>query len=242
VLLNGGYYDEPDTINEAAYRYLAARGVHVRYSPSFYALTHQKTLSVDGRVAAIMTLNFDGEYATTRDFAILDRQGPDVAAIDATFDADFADRPDRHPSVGTGDLVWSPGAQGTVLSLIEHAAHTVRLENEEMADTAATDALCADARRGVNVEVVMTDETEWQAAFAQLRGCGVHLHLYHGKRYYIHAKLLLVDGTVGLVGSENLSATSLQDNRELGIELRDRSLLYVLGDAFAQDYAGGGVS
>lgn len=238
VLLNGGYYGARENTNAAAYAYLHGHGVDVRYSPSYFALTHEKTLTIDGDVAVIMTLNFDGEYATTRDYAIVDRRPADVAAIDATFDADFEDRRVT-PSSGSGDLVWSPGAASIVLRLIDGAQHTIELEDEELDYPPATDALCAAARRGVDVRVVMTYASSWRAAFAELDRCGAHVHLDYGQRYYIHAKLLLVDGRVALVGSQNLSYTSLQENRELSIELTGPTLVAELSAAFVSDYAGG---
>ena len=45
VLLNGGYYGEGSAQNRAAYSYLRARSVPVRWTPSYFALTHQKTLA-----------------------------------------------------------------------------------------------------------------------------------------------------------------------------------------------------
>lgn len=92
VLLNGGYYSEHEATNVHAYSYLHRHGVDVRYAPTFFALTHQKTLTVDDRESAIMTLNFDGLYSSTRDFAVLDTQPADVAAIVAAFNADYAGR------------------------------------------------------------------------------------------------------------------------------------------------------
>ena len=204
VLLNGGYYSRHETTNATAYRYLASRGVHVRYSPTYFALTHQKTLTVDGRESAIMTLNFDGLYPSTRDYAVLDSQPTDVAAIVAAFDADNAGRRVT-ASAGTGDLVWSPGAATTVISLIGAATQSIDLENEEMAYPPARTALCGAARHGVTVRVVMTYASEWRGDFTQLRRCGVTVHLYHGQRYYIHAKLLIVDDGRALVSSQNLS-------------------------------------
>ena len=238
VMLNGGYYDEREYVNQPAYSYLVGHGVHVRYSPSYFALTHQKTLTVDGRAAVIMTLNFDGEYATTRDYAVVDRRSADVRAIITTFNADYSGH-QLNPSDGTGDLVWSPGAAGTFLHLIDRARRSIALENEEMEYRPATDALCAAARRGVEVRIVMSYESEWEAAFTTLTGCGAHVHLYYGQGYYIHAKLLLVDGREALVGSQNLSTTSLDDNRELSIELTSRPLIAQLTAAFNSDYAGG---
>jgi cardiolipin synthase len=237
VLLNGGYYSGHETTNAPAYRYLASHGVHVRYAPTYFALTHQKTLTVDGRESAIMTLNFDGLYPSTRDYAVLDSQPADVAAIVAAFDADYA----RHrvtASAGTGDLVWSPGAAATVISLIGAATHSIDVENEEMAYAPARTALCAAARRGVAVRLVMTYATEWRRDFTQLQRCGVVVHLYHGQRYYIHAKLLIVDDGLALVSSQNLSTGSLQHNRELGITLRARLLVSQLAADFSADYRG----
>jgi cardiolipin synthase len=238
VLLNGGYYSERGSSNAAAYAYLKSRGVQVRYTPTYFALTHQKTLTVDGDQSAVMTLNFDGEYATTRDFAVLDRQPADVRAIITAFNADWSGRRFT-PSGGSGDLVWSPGAESALLNMIASAHASIDVENEEMDYTPATDALCAAARHGIKVEVVMTYESDWNRALGELSGCGARIRLYHGQRYYIHAKLLLVDGRQALVSSQNLSTTSLKYNRELGIELTSPAILAQLNGDFASDYAGG---
>jgi phosphatidylserine/phosphatidylglycerophosphate/cardiolipin synthase-like enzyme len=241
VLLNGGYYSERDSQNAAAYAYLKSHGVAVRYTPIYFALTHQKTLTVDGDESAVMTLNFDGEYATTRDFAVFDRQPADVRAIVSAFDADWSGR-QTMTSSGTGDLVWSPGAESAVLTLIATARSSIDVENEEMDYAPATDALCAAARRGVRVEIVMTYESDWKSALGELSDCGAGVRLYYGQRYYIHAKLLLVDGRTALVSSQNLSTTSLKYNRELGIELTSPVIVSQLTRDFASDYAGGSSS
>ena len=241
VALNGGYYSGRTTYNNAASAYLSAHHVHVRYTPTYFALTHQKTLTIDGRVSAIMTLNFDGLYASTRDYAIVDRRPADVRTIVGVFDDDWAGRRDT-PGDGSGDLVWSPGAQDDVLGLIEQARHSLELEEEELAYKPAITALCADARRGVDVRIVMTYASDWRDAFAQLRGCGASIRLYHGQSYYIHAKLLIVDGRTALVSSQNLSTGSLQYNRELGITVTDPSLVSALEGDFHSDYAGGQTS
>ncbi len=238
VLLNGGYYSERESDNAPAFTYLSAHGVHVRYTPTYFALTHQKTLTIDGDESAIMTLNFDGDYATTRDFAIVDRQQADVSAIVSAFDADWA-RQHLTATDGTGDLVWSPGAEQTVLQLIDSARHSIELEDEEMDYRPATDALCDAARRGVQVEVVMTYESGWASAFSQLRDCDVSIRLYHGQSYYIHAKLLLIDGHSALVSSQNLSAGSLEYNRELGIVVTNAGIVAALRRDFASDYSAG---
>jgi cardiolipin synthase len=230
--------------NIAAYDYLAAHHVHVRWGPAGTTV-HQKTLTVDDATSVIMTLNLVTEdYPGTRDFAVIDTGHPDVAAIVATFDADFGGRAIT-PSDGAG-LVWSPtNAQASVLAVIRRARHTLAVEDEEMDDSAVTSALAAAARRGVNVKVVMTADAEWDAAFTELAKAGVHIRLYadDASALYIHAKVIVADaGRTGqrvLVGSQNFSVASLDYNRELGILTSSAALVRTVSATVARDYAGG---
>jgi phosphatidylserine/phosphatidylglycerophosphate/cardiolipin synthase-like enzyme len=240
VLLNGGYYGRggfPE--NDAAAEYLRAHGVAVRSSPAVFALTHQKTVTIDGRTSLVMTLNLTSRYyASSRDFAVVDTQPADVAAIEAVFDADWDGTP-IIPSTGSGDLVWSPGALGAQLALIAGARSTLAVENEEMDDSDVVAALCAAARRGVGVHVVMTYAAEWRSALQQLAACGVAVRTYaQDAALYIHAKAIVVDGREAFVGSQNFSWTSLQANRELGIVTTDTAIVGGVAATLAGDYAG----
>ena len=97
VLLNGGYYGEGSAQNQAAYSYLRARSVPVRWTPSYFALTHQKTLLVDGR-AYILTFNLTPQYyASSRDFGVIDTIAADDAAVQQTFNADWSAPADHRP-------------------------------------------------------------------------------------------------------------------------------------------------
>ena len=235
VLLSDGYYGSGSDTNIAAYDFLADHGVRVRWSPAYFALTHQKTLTVDGRESAIMSLNLTST-TDTRDFAIIDSRPGDVEAIQRTFEADFAHQR-LTPPAGSGDLVWSPGAATSVLALINGARESIDLENEEMAYAPATRALCLAAPH-VDVRIVMTYSADSRRALAQLASCGAHVHLLYGQRpLYIHAKILLVDGRVALVGSQNLSSTSLLYNRELAIRITSPAILRSLAGTFAGDDA-----
>ncbi len=132
--------------NSAAYAYLTGHGVHVRWGPAGTTY-HQKTLTVDGATSVIMTGNLVAEdYSDTRYFAVVDTNPADVAAITGTFNADFSGDSIAPPD--GADLVWSPtNAGASVLSVINGAAHTLAVEDEEMDDP---------ARRGVDVETTMT--------------------------------------------------------------------------------------
>ena len=231
------------TRNRGAYDYLAAHGVHVRWGPADTTY-HQKTLTVDGATSVIMTLNLvTGDYPSTRDFAVIDTGRADIAAIVATFNADFAGHAITPPD-GT-DLVWSPtNAQGSILSVINGATHTLAVEDEEMDDPTVTAALAAAARRGVKVRITMTADPEWDQAFTELARAGVHIRLYpdNGSALYIHAKAIVADagqpGQRVLVGSQNFSVASLGYNRELGILTRDPAVAAAISATLTRDYAG----
>lgn len=236
VLLNGGYYGQGFSENQPAFAYLKAHGVPVRSTPSYLALTHQKTLVVDG-TAYILTFNFTpAYYASSRDFGVVDPNPKDVSAILQTFGADWAGQRIA-ASVGR-DLVWSPGSEPALLSLIASAQGWVDVYNEEMDEPDIEHALEADARRGVSVEVTMTADPSWDTAFSELAAAGVHVRTYAPDApLYIHAKMILT-ATRAFLGSENFSDGSLFDNRELGIILSTPSIIASLRHTFHADYAG----
>jgi cardiolipin synthase len=238
VLLNGGYYTKHEQRNEPAFAALNTCGVSAHWTPSSFALTHQKTLVVDDTEALIMTFNFQAKYyATGRDFCISDTDPADVAAIEKVFAADFAGSY-VEPKQGD-DLVWSPGSEDELLYLIHSATSTLDIYNEEMADADITHALEAAAARGVRVRVVMTYATNWKNAFFELRDAGVLVRTFasSSKKIYIHAKVVLVNGATVFVGSENFSETSLNKNRELGLVLVAPAVVSGIQDVFDTDWA-----
>jgi phosphatidylserine/phosphatidylglycerophosphate/cardiolipin synthase-like enzyme len=228
--------------NAAAYRYLTAHRVRVAWARAGTTY-HQKTLTVDGKTSVIMTLNMvTSDYADTRDFAVIDTARSDIAAITATFDADFAHKAVSPPD--GADLVWSPvNSQASILAVINGAHRTLAVENEEMGSRAVTAALERAARRGVDVRVVMTAASEWDAAFAALKRAGVHVRLFpdSSRALYIHAKAVVADaghsGQQVFAGSENFSTASLDRNRELGVRTANPAVISAISAVIAGDYA-----
>ncbi|MGH9304071.1 MAG: phospholipase D-like domain-containing protein [Acidimicrobiales bacterium] len=230
--------------NEAAYSYLTRHHVTVRWAsaPGIY-LTHEKAVVVDGRTALVMTFNLVAYYySTTRDFAVVDTRPRDVGAIEHVFNADWA-HTGVLPSSGA-DLVWSPGAEGALVRLIDGARRSLLIENEEMNDPYITAPLEAAARRGARVEVVMTASSAWDAAFDALSRAGVIVRTYSPRaRLYIHAKAIVADAGHAdekvFVGSENFSIASLVYNRELGIITGQPSIVRGLERVVKGDFARG---
>jgi phosphatidylserine/phosphatidylglycerophosphate/cardiolipin synthase-like enzyme len=241
VILDKAYVENE---NIPAYNYLTSHHVAVHWAPSRFDLTHEKGAVIDGTMALVMTMNFTSRYyATTRDVVVIDTQSADVAAISATFNNDWQDG-GTTATTGT-DLVWSPGSEDALVSLIDSAHHSLYIENEEMNDTYITNALVSAARRGVKVTIVMTASSSWDGAFSTLTKAGVKIYTYPDTEtaLYIHAKVIdadpgYSDGRV-FVGSENFSVASLVYNRELGLITASPTPVKDLEQMITEDAVGG---
>jgi cardiolipin synthase len=230
--------------NTAAYDALMAGNVSVHWANTVYAATHQKTITVDGRTSAVMSLNLvTSDYATTRDFAVITNDAADVAAIETVFGDDFTNATVT-PPLGD-DLVWSPtNSESVMVGLIKGAKTSLLVENEEMSDTDVVAALEIAATSGVNVEIVMTASNSWDTEFTTLVADGAKVVTYaENASLYIHAKVILADfgeqGAQVLIGSENFSNASLTENRELGVILTDPSILTSINTTLSSDFKGG---
>jgi phosphatidylserine/phosphatidylglycerophosphate/cardiolipin synthase-like enzyme len=95
-------------------------------------------------------------------------------------------------------------------------------------------ALIACVRRGVRVRLLTN--TGAAPDLARLRQAGVAVHQVASP--YIHAKMIWVDDRWAFIGSENISAASLDRNRELGVLIANAGVLARLQSIFTQDWAG----
>jgi phosphatidylserine/phosphatidylglycerophosphate/cardiolipin synthase-like enzyme len=240
VVLDSEYGIASD--NGPAATTLKRAGVHVVFAPD-NQIFHAKYLVIDGASLYIGTANFQAQYySSTRDFWVLDRNHADIAAAQATFSADFTHR-SAPLSAGSGDLVWSPGSTNALVNLIQSAKHSLLVENEEMDSYTIESALEAAARRGVDVEVVMSYDSEWHSALTELANAGVHVRTHSESQVYIHAKVICADCVGGggsvFVGSENFSTSSLDYNRELGIITSAPAVVNAIRLTVEGDYAQG---
>jgi phosphatidylserine/phosphatidylglycerophosphate/cardiolipin synthase-like enzyme len=232
--------------NAAAYNYLTSHGVEVHWAPKSYDVTHQKTITVDGDVSAVMTLNLTSRYySTSRDFAVVDHSPADVRAIETVFGDDFAGVTSS-PEPAGADLIWSPGSDARLVRTIASARRALYVENEEMGEYTIVDALVAAAGRGADVYVVMTDQPSWAPNLDRLARAGVHVHTYAADAgLYIHAKVIDVDPGLPderlVIGSQNFSWASLQYNRELSLDLgpRQAGIIQSVAATVRSDYVRG---
>jgi phosphatidylserine/phosphatidylglycerophosphate/cardiolipin synthase-like enzyme len=219
----------------------------VHWANPKYAVTHQKTITVDQSTTAIMTLNLvPGDYATTRDFAVITNNAADVAAIETTFNADYTNAAITPP---TGEnLVWSPtNSASSLLALINGAQTSLLISQEEFSDTQMEGALAAALKRGVTLTLVEENQNnQYNAVLTPLKQAGAKIAVYTSTKttaYYIHAKAVLADygkpQAKLFLGSENFSTDSLGKNRELGLIFSDAACMASVHSALTSDFTKG---
>jgi cardiolipin synthase len=141
-----------------------------------------------------------------------------------------------NPSGGTSE------AQRVMAACIAAATRTLRITNAYFVPTPAfIQALCDARTRGVAVSIVVPGRRIDQQfvrrasrhTWPKLLAAGVEIHEFQPAM--IHAKTLIIDDEVVLVGSINFDPRSFSLNAECGIVVADRGLASGMATVFARD-------
>ncbi|MBX3229320.1 MAG: hypothetical protein KIT84_18130 [Labilithrix sp.] len=209
--------------NTAAFDALTARGVDVVWSSATYRYTHAKTILIDGEKAIVMTMNLTpSSPKTNREYIATDVDPADVADLEKVF---AADRAGEAVSLGS-KLVLSPDGTNTngaprdfLRAFIDSAQTSLDVEVQTLSDRSLVDGILAAHKAGKDVHVVIDGDVSTTNAqltvISKLKQAGVPLKSL--KTPDLHAKVIVVDGAKLFVGSQNFTATALDDNREVGI-------------------------
>ncbi|MER7192056.1 phospholipase D-like domain-containing protein [Streptomyces flaveolus] len=187
-------------------------------------------------------------------------RGPAVDGIAAAFAQNWAechddlyddrDRFTEHTQPGTSVVQVVRGSasfgwqdmQTLIRVMLTSAEHRFRLATAYFApDTYFIDLLCATARRGVTVEILLpgphTDQRACQLAgqyhYARLLDAGVSIRQYQPTM--MHAKIITVDGVASLIGSTNFNRRSMDHDEEVMLAVLDEEFTAGLDRDFDAD-------
>ncbi|MEV8550683.1 phospholipase D-like domain-containing protein [Streptomyces glaucescens] len=144
---------------------------------------------------------------------------------------------------GSASLGWQD-MQTLIRVMIESAEERFRLATAYFSpDAYFVGLLCAAARRGVEVEILLpgphTDKRVCQLAgqhfYEELLACGVKIHQYQPTM--MHAKIITVDRIASLVGSTNFNRRSLDHDEEIMLAVLDEQFTATLDAHFDEDVA-----
>lgn len=229
----GGSVSPTETMDK-----LKASGVQTKTTNPTFALTHEKGMVIDGTTAYIMTSNFTlaalgaGKSTLNREYGIIDTNTQDVNNVKDIFTADWNR---TQAKVTSSNLVVSPlNSRDSFISLIKAAKSSLLIEAEEMNDPAVEQALVAQEKAGVKIEVILPKGDTNNDGIAVIKKGKVQVK--EDSHLYMHAKIIVVDQKKAFIGSENISTASLDKNRELGIVVSDTTVLNSLQQTFQTDW------
>ena len=246
VLLEPHPYMNDNSAYDARAKLVKA-GITIKSSNPLFRFTHQKSFVIDN-TAVILTANMTRSALTrNREFGIVDTNPANVAEMSAAFDADWNRRVFTPTSPS---LVWSPSnSRERIDMVINNAKQTLIVYAEVTQDDDQTQHLIAAAQRGVDVRLLVSPASSASddsnaTDLDRMQRSGVKVRYL--KNPYVHAKLFIADGAIsddaisdgalGFTGSVNISTTSLEFNRELGILIQDSAALARMSETFNTDW------
>src|SRR5690606_29740286 len=125
-----------------------------------------------------------------------------------------------------GPLILSPtNSRERLVALIAGAERPIDLYAEVIRDDEIVRELGAATGRGVVVRLIVEQSIDdgTQQRAVQLFEMGVEIRLTSA--LYSHAKLMVIDGGVAVVGSQNPTPTALDGNREVSMVVDDEAVL-----------------
>lgn len=215
---------------------LERNGVEVSWSSSSYALTHQKSIVIDGKELFLLNQNLTASaFSKNREYDVITTDPEDVSEVKEIFRKDWS-RENFYLS-GKSNLIVSPlNSRQTISDLINNAKEKIVVEMEVLADKNIIDLL-TEKSKSVEVRIIIPpkeDISSNKKAIEKFEKNGVQFRVL--KNPYPHAKLILIDNEKAYVGSVNLSTQSMDENRELGIILTEPQSIVTLYSTFEKDW------
>jgi cardiolipin synthase A/B len=228
--------------NEETRKALAETGVEVRDSSPKFALTHQKSMVIDGEAGYVESLNWETRDLTqTRDYAVVTRHALEVAEMLRCFEADWNQQPFKPDPASR--LIWCPNnGRMRIAEFIDAAKSTLWLQNERYQDTVIIERLVRAIERGVKLHIMARPPhnlkkgklIEGVGGLRIMRDVGAKVHRL--KHLKLHGKMLLADEARAIIGSINLAPGSFDERRELAIETDAHHVIHRLKEVTQQDW------
>jgi cardiolipin synthase A/B len=222
--------------NQTYYDQLTAAGAQAEWSASQFTYMHAKYFVVDGSTVVISSGNYPkSEILAERNYAMTDSDPNDVADAAVLFEADWQR---KSPDLSCTRLVVSPvNSRARILSLINSATRTLDIESLEFADSDVRSAVVARHTAGVAVRVLLATTSFISSnadAATYLEQNGITPRWLSSR--IVHVKAIIVGGARAYAGSENLSYTSLNENREVGLAVTEAPAIASMQKTFNADW------
>lgn len=230
MMENKKYQQYQDTYKQIVDYFAHILGVQVQSDKKLWTSYLHTKLNLTDDGYSIQTANLTKSAFTNREYFFV---GYDRAIHDnllQLFLKDWHAEPitpaDIHPNL----LVCPINCRQVIEHLLSNAQTSIQMETQYVVDARILAILQAKKNLVIQVVVANVDSND---GFLYTFGPSIARYL---PKPYVHAKAILVDDTYLMIGSVNLSANSMDENRELGIMTMDRKAVEIYKKQFARDW------
>lgn len=170
-------------------------------------------------------------FAKNREHLFRSEHPAILQSLKRLFDKDFSGEElkieDLHPNL----VVCNLNCRAVITDLLSWAQKSITIQTQYLTDPALFN-LIAEKSQTLKFQAIFSD-TEHNHELPNYFGKGQVRLL---KKPYVHTKMILVDDEILLLGSMNLSANSLDKNREIWILILDPDLITQFKKGFELDW------
>lgn len=220
MVLEGNVFGTPQ-INTPVFKKLRNAGIQVFYADNYrYTFTHAKFWIID-QTYSISTGNWTASFFNkNREYIYTGTDIPTLRFLEEIFAVDAEHMSFRDMSMIPSHIVISPlDARVKIESLISRTEHSLLLYVQTLSDPHILDMIDRLIQDGKQVEVCTANNESNQARQKDFLSWDWKMI----KKPYLHAKVIIRDGVEVFIGSHNLTTNAIQNNREMGLIIHNRS-------------------
>ncbi|MDE2313228.1 MAG: phosphatidylserine/phosphatidylglycerophosphate/cardiolipin synthase family protein [Elusimicrobia bacterium] len=240
-------------------RELRRAGAQVVFYPvselhgALFKIDHAKILIADGTKAVSGGTNWMADPGQNHDYNLV-LKGEVVGALNRIFAQSWAisnglpspelAQPAMDPGDGIEALLTDADHEETLQALLYHIARAQRIRAEEylLNEPRIINALIAAHKRGADIQILL-DDSDLGGVNAKtvqtLLQAGVPARFFHdpdGRQRRLHAKAVVFDDDLVILGSTNWSRHALRVNHEVALMFRNAQVAARLESDFAADW------
>lgn len=213
VLLEWNVYGTPK-INVPVFQTLRSHDIPVKYTNNYrFTFTHAKFFLIDNRYY-VSTGNFTRSFFQgNREFIFSDRDADMLWFFELLFEADFAHQNFADYTKKPQNIILSPyDAREQIEGMIQSAKKSVFVYVQTLQDPRILEILGEKHAQWLDIRICTADNES-----SKNKENPKSLPWAIVKKPYLHAKILLIDGRVFFLWSQNFTTNALENNREVGV-------------------------